>query len=118
MFHFNVDEASMGIPASSVCSLLKCEGVRARHGYLRRPLFCEPVLAGIDSVPQSSQQGCHGGSWRHEFPGTAEFLERSILMGWSNRIRTSHVDGIARAVEKVTEACARISRMTQADAMV
>ncbi|MDQ3332772.1 MAG: DegT/DnrJ/EryC1/StrS family aminotransferase [Planctomycetota bacterium] len=108
MFHFNVDEQLLGISTSQVVELLRSEGVQAKHGYLKRPLFSEDMFTLARSGENTGYPAYLNSDLRPplvaDYPGMQEFLERSVLIFWSDRVEQRHVEGIALAVKKISEA--------------
>ena len=72
--------------------------------YLERPLFEEEVIQkrrtfGSSGYPLSAVD--YTPPKREDLPGLDEFFRRQIIVSWNSRMKTAHVEGIARAVEKL-----------------
>lgn len=104
IYSFTIDEARLGVSVDEFNDALTVEGLNVGAHYLPKPLFEYDVLKvprtyGTSGYPFSAYP--HE-TWRIEdFPGFTEFNRRMMLLFWSHNVTSQHVDGIARAVEKV-----------------
>jgi dTDP-4-amino-4,6-dideoxygalactose transaminase len=104
LYNFVIDEALLGVNADEFCDGLRVEGVPAMRQYLERPLFEEEVIQkrrtfGNSGYPLSAVD--YTPPKREDLPGLDEFFRRQIIVSWNSRMKTAHVEGIARAVEKL-----------------
>jgi len=104
LYNFVIDEALLGVNADEFCDGLRVEGVPAMRRYLERPLFEEEVIQkrrtfGSSGYPLSAVD--YTPPKREDLPGLDEFFQRQIIVSWNSRLTGVHVDGIARAVEKL-----------------
>jgi len=104
LYNFLIDEARVRVDTDQFCDALRVEGVPAMRQYLERPLFEEDVIAkrktfGESGYPLNAVN--YSQPKRDDFPGLEGFFRRQIIVEWNSRITSKHVDGVARAVEKL-----------------
>tara|TARA_R110002049_G_scaffold285698_2_gene466841 strand:+ start:59895 stop:62267 length:2373 start_codon:yes stop_codon:yes gene_type:complete len=109
-FHLMIEKGFFVLPPSTICDLLAAEGVKAKNGYLPRPMFEEKVLRervtyGTSGYPL--EQYGYLDPDRSDYPGTIDLLDQSILMSWSPDVSEKVVLQIERAIKKVFGALRR-----------
>ena len=112
IFHLMVNEGCFGLSAATISGLLAAEGIKAKNGYLPRPMFDERVLRARQTYGQSGYPLTQYGYIDPEisdYPGTEGFLRNSILISWASAINETTVTQIATAIRKVFSALAQKS---------
>jgi perosamine synthetase len=109
-FPLGIDEEATGMTTDEFYEALRAEGVCMMRRYLARPLFEEEMLRcrrtyGQSGYPFSAVE--YAAPDARDFPGLRKFNERWLLLDWSSRVKSYHVEAIGNAVRKVIEALAR-----------
>lgn len=104
---FRVDEEILGATTDELYAALVFEGMNINRHYLSCPVFELNVLKERNTYGKSqypfSAVDCTPPDIR-DFPGFREFHERTMMIIWSNRVRTKHARQIGEAFRKVMRA--------------
>ncbi len=110
IFHWIIRPDFYRLSPEIICGFLVAEGVKARLGYLPRPIFDEQVLT------EQLTYGTSGYPLRQfeyrppnvkDYPGTEQVLNNAILIGWGPKVSMNAVDQMGDAILKVFAAVRR-----------
>jgi dTDP-4-amino-4,6-dideoxygalactose transaminase/predicted dehydrogenase len=107
IFHWLIKEDFYVLDPKAICGLLVAEGVRAKQGYLPRPMFDEAMLRGRHTFGRSGfplNQFGYRDPAIADFPGTAQMLSTSILVSWGSKFPNAYVRQVSDAIHKVFDA--------------
>jgi dTDP-4-amino-4,6-dideoxygalactose transaminase/predicted dehydrogenase len=109
-FNFTIDSDELGLSADQFAGALMTEGVVCQRQYLPRPLFEEDVIRDQKTFGTSRYPFNLNTDYQpprmDDFPGYREFDRIQVMLPWSSRVRSQHVEQIASAIGKVVDVAA------------